>query len=350
MSTTNYFMKHIVILCLGLISLFTAAQDIHFSQMQYSPLNLNPALAGVNHGLQAIANYRTQWSSVANPFQTFGASFDMRAKEKPGKKGFLAGGINFFHDVAGTAKVATTNFNLNVAYHIYAGENSTIGLGMQTGLGQRSIGNTAGTWGNQFDGIQFNPLIPNGEFVDRPAFIHFDAGAGIVYNFKRKERYMSGNDEFSFTAGISAFHLNRPNYSFIQTANERLSIRYAAFAMARIGKMNSNYAFTPALYYNRQGGHQEILAGTYLRVKVSESSHYTGYIDEMAVSFGAFYRVQDALVAKFLFEFAGYSFGFSYDINLSKLTRASNGRGGMEFFLRYTLGNIFQPNSQMRFK
>src|SRR5690606_40982666 len=58
------------------------AQDIHFSQMGYSPLTLNPALAGANYDLQVNVNYRNQWNSVAVPFQTIGASVDTRLDRK----------------------------------------------------------------------------------------------------------------------------------------------------------------------------------------------------------------------------------------------------------------------------
>ena len=51
-------------------------------------MNLNPALAGAHFDMQALVNYKTQWKSVAAPFKTIGASFDMRFNKKKGKKGF----------------------------------------------------------------------------------------------------------------------------------------------------------------------------------------------------------------------------------------------------------------------
>ena len=69
----------IKVLIVGLSALnFVSAQDIHFSQMGYSPLTLNPALAGANYDLQVNANYRSQWNSVAEPFQTVAVSADTR--------------------------------------------------------------------------------------------------------------------------------------------------------------------------------------------------------------------------------------------------------------------------------
>lgn len=73
------------------------AQDVHFSNMEQSPLTLNPALAGANHDIQAIINYRTQWNTVGAPFQTIAASADMRLNSnKRSKNGHLAVGLNLF--------------------------------------------------------------------------------------------------------------------------------------------------------------------------------------------------------------------------------------------------------------
>src|SRR5688500_6785188 len=77
------------------------AQDVHFSQFWMTPLLQNPGLAGANYDLQAILNYKDQWSSVASPYKTFDLSFDMKFNQKKPKKGFLAGGINVFSDKAG---------------------------------------------------------------------------------------------------------------------------------------------------------------------------------------------------------------------------------------------------------
>ncbi len=43
--------------------------------------------------------------------------------------------------------------------------------------------------------------------------------------------------------------------------------------------------------------------------------------------------MKDALIAVAKFEWAGYSVGFSYDINLSQLRTVSSTRGGFEISL-----------------
>src|SRR5690554_6833712 len=94
----------------GLVLIFLAlnsplnlkAQDVHFSQMYYSPLTLNPALSGIDNPITAIVNFRTQWKSIATPYNTIGFSVDARLNEnKRDKKGIFAMGLNFFNDQSG---------------------------------------------------------------------------------------------------------------------------------------------------------------------------------------------------------------------------------------------------------
>lgn len=324
------------------------SQDIHFSQMRFSPLNLNPALAGAEQNFQAVVNYRDQWRNVASPFQTIGASIDWRFKEKRGGNGFLAGGLNLFNDQAGDVRMTTTNVNLSLAYHLFIDNKSSIGLAIQGGMGQRGINPAGGFWESQYVGTGFNSAIGSGENFESSNSTHLDAGAGLVYHYKKNERYMRGNDQFKLTAGIGAFHLNRPSSSFLAGGADDLAIRFSGFVNVDYGIRNSNFSLVPALYYNRQGPHQEILGGTYVRVIVKEGSKVTGFIQELATSFGAFYRFGDAFIAKFMLEYSSYAMGIAYDFNVSSLTEASRGRGGVEFFLRYVLPNPFGSTSRTR--
>lgn len=55
----------------------SAQQDIHFSQFYASPLQLNPATAGMFEGdIRVNCLYRTQWPSITAPFTTMAAAID----------------------------------------------------------------------------------------------------------------------------------------------------------------------------------------------------------------------------------------------------------------------------------
>lgn len=332
-------MKRILILVCALLSMNSVlSQDVHFSQMSYSPLTLNPGLTGANHDLQAIVNYRTQWNSVAEPFQTMAASFDMRVNpNKRGKKGHLALGLNFFNDRAGAARVTTNNVNLNVAYHVLLSDGHTFGGGAYVGWAQRSFNPAAGKWGSQYDGMAYNGNLSSGESFNSASFHMFDAGAGIVYTFSAEEMYMSANNSTKVNAGFGVYHLNRPSFSFINQTDEKMYMRFSGFVNGAFGIGNSNLIVEPGVYYHQQGKAREILFGTYARYILQEGSRRTTNLERTSFALGAFYRNQDALIIKALFQWSGLEIGAAYDVNLSSLTAASRARGGIEFFVRWVM-------------
>jgi len=318
----------------------TFAQDIHFSQMEFSPLTLNPALAGANSPMQGIVNYRSQWSSVATPYKTIAASLDARFNEnKRNKAGIIAGGLNFFNDQSGDLQVNTTNVNVNLAYHLILDQTSTLGLGIYTGFGQRSINPNGGRWGSQYDGMTYDGMIDPGETFNSASFSYLDAGTGLLYAYRRNKGYMTQNDQLAVNAGFAMYHLNRPKYSFINATNEKLYFRYSAFVNAEIGIQNTRGSVLPGVYFQQQGPAMELMYGLYYKYILSEGSRFTGFTRPMSLSLGIFNRFRDAMAAKIMFEFDQYSAGFAYDINVSSLSTVSNSKGGFELFLRFNMSD-----------
>lgn len=337
-------MKKINILALCILSIVgtkqVIAQDVHFSHFEYSPLTLNPALAGANSPMQAVVNYRNQWSSIAKPYSTIAASFDMRFTQKDrNKAGFLVGGVNFFNDQAGDVKISANNVNLHLGYHLMMDENNSLGLAIYSGYGQRAMREPEGAWGSQYVGGSYDPNAASGEVFNNQSFGYFDAGTGLVYSYNSNGGYMNQNIGKKVNAGFAVYHLNRPNYSFVEKGNERLYMRFSAFVNAEIGIANSRGVIMPGVYFQRQKSAMEIYFGSYYKYIFHEGSRATGFTRPFSFAIGLFGRIKDAMVAKAMLEYDQFAIGFGYDINVSSLTEASRARGGMEFFLRFNMND-----------
>src|SRR3954471_16873049 len=133
--------KHIInsLLAFAFLNHVATAQDIHFSQFAETPSSINPALAGVTYNTRIIANYKSQWSSVANKYETMGLSFDQTIKHKKLKSSYFAFAVNVFKDVAGDAKLSTLNPNLGVAYIQRVSKKMKMSGGLQSGLFYRTL-------------------------------------------------------------------------------------------------------------------------------------------------------------------------------------------------------------------
>ncbi|HET6990711.1 MAG TPA: PorP/SprF family type IX secretion system membrane protein, partial [Bacteroidia bacterium] len=333
-------------LCVVVLLTATAlfGQDIHFSQFYMSPLTINPGMAGAQYDMQAILNYKNQWQSVTHPYKTFGASFDTRLNKNKSSAGYFAAGINFFSDKAGTINMGTTQGSLSLAYHAKLNGYNTFGGGLQAGFAQRSVSYSSIEWGNQYDGTAYNPALNSGEPLTAASFTHMDFGVGIVFNHDNTSgmKNVTNNHDEKLTFGLSVMHINQPKYSFYGTADDKLYMKIVAHGSAILSLPNSNVAFAPGFMYAHQGKYQEIYAGTLLRFLIGQDSKYTGFKQGSAFSIGGYFRAKDAIAATMLLEYSNYAFGFSYDVNISKLKTSTSARGGVEVTLRYVSPNPFQ--------
>ncbi len=351
-----------LLLLFNSIFLMSSGQDIHFTQFNESPLTLNPASTAATVDMRAILNYRTQWKSVTVPYQTYGASFEFKArlmqwaKVDPGHrtgyfskaKNNLAFGFNFFRDKAGDAAMGTTQANLSVATHLAVSPNSSIGLGIQGGIVQRSINYAQVRWDNQYNGTSYNAALPSGETNIPSNFIYGDYSAGIQWNYGKGEMYIAANNEMKANLGLAVYHVSQPNQSFVGD-KDKLFTKFAFHGGLVYGIQNSNVLLAPSFMYLRQGPQQELNIGSMVKYKLHENTKYTGFKQASVVSIGAFFRAKDAVALVAQMEINKFAIGFSYDVNLSGLKTVSSGRGGFEVTLRFFSPNpyLFQAKSRI---
>lgn len=327
-------MKRLLLLIL-LFSSSLRAQDIHFSQFFMSPLNQNPALAGVSASSEAIMNYRSQWRSITVPYQTYAFQAHSRFGGRK-QKNFLAGGVQLYYDQSGDGLLRTTVVNLSLAAHVSISKFQKLGLGLQGGVGQRRIDFGNLQWGSQYTETGFNANMASGEILGNPSFIHPDFSAGALWSFDNNSGRIKvqGNNFSKGHVGLSMFHFNRPDYSFNNTG-ERLMIRWVFHGNFLFSLPNSKIALNPGWMAYKQGPNREILMGGMVRYDVISESKYSGVFENVGVYLGSYYRWKDAIIVSSMVELGSWGIGLSYDANLSNLRPASNGRGGFELSLRF---------------
>lgn len=325
---------------IGIVNCVPAlAQDIHFSQFDETPLQLNPANTAVHHDVRIITNYKNQWQSVGSPYKTFALSGEVKLLKK--KKQNLGLGIDFFNDKAGDAQMGTTQANLSLSGIIPLNLKSLISGGLMCGFAQRSMSTSKLTWGNQYDGMAYNANLPTGETSSVNNYTYLDLGAGVQYSYGTDEMYISANNARKVNIGVSVFHPNQPAYSFYGNKSENLHMKLVFHGDAAIGIKNTNLILKPSYIVFLQGATKEITPGMTFQYILQESSKYTGNKKPAAVSLGGYYRANDAFIALAKFEYANYAIGFSYDINLSKLKTVTSSRGGFEISLRFIAPGAF---------
>lgn len=312
--------------CLSL----SAQQDKHSSMFYANPISINPGATGFFSGdIQAFMGYKDQWKSISqSPYKTVSASVEGRLLEDKLNGGFMGVGINFYNDVAGESKLTTNVYNFNLNYAVQIADDQKLALGVQPGILQRHFGSQNLSWDEQWNGSTFDTGLQSGELITSDKNTQFDINAGLYYSAK-----FHGNN--SLNIGVSASHLLKPSFSIINT--DDLHQKYTFHAGGDIVNNGGRMVINPNVLFFMQGPNREIAFGSDFRYLLKESSKHTGYYDQSSISVGGYLRVKDAFYTTLFLNLSKFSLGVSYDINISGLSVASQGRGGMELLLRYRL-------------
>ncbi len=301
------------------------AQDIHFSQADLSPINLNPSLTGkFDLDYRLHLNERTQWRSITAPYRTFSSSFDAALRKFP-VPGFFGAGIVFNTDKAGDGDFGTNQVKLALAYH-YKFKNDTnllISCGFDFAYNQHSVNYSELYFGNQYNGYTYDPNILSGETFPSDNMHYFDGSFGISSNYIIKK--------IPVEAGIAFHHLNKPKQSFFDQTAVNLDRKFDLH-LGAVFLINEKTSFLPTVFWFRQGKFNELNFGGLFQRKLNSIAFRSIYL-------GGWFRMKDAGIACFAFDYQNFRVGISYDINISTLKVASSGRGGLELSLRYIFGN-----------
>ncbi|MFT3886000.1 MAG: PorP/SprF family type IX secretion system membrane protein [Flavobacteriales bacterium] len=311
------------------------AQDIHFSQFFNTPYAQSPANTGLfdgDHRLGAV--YRQQWRSVTLPYTTFGLGGDMAHFAKVDGLGL---GAWFYGDKTGDSRLSTFQFTLGVSWTQRFGthKEQSLTLGVQGGLTSLTIDYSALRFDAQYNGFYFDPSLSSNEQFTRDARTHPDLHAGLIYRYapSRRER---------IEAGFALFNLTTPDIAFFNAAPSALDQR-AMFHVTTQFPVSGKVDVLPMARYMAQGTFRELdLGGTARYILLDR------YGVVQAVQAGLFWRAADAGYLYAGLEYADWTLGVSYDINLSRLEPASRNRGGIEV----TAVRVFRkkPVVPVRFK
>lgn len=326
-------------------SLFAQGDPI-FTQYQATPLELNPANAGLFEGsFRGIVNYRRQWENIGTVFQTIGASGDFRVAQDVFKDDLFSVGINVLQDKAGVGEATNLNANLNISYtkilDRYA--NHYFSVGFMTGFAQKSLGVSNLRWNNQWTDDGFNTDLPSGEGSIDDSKTHLDIGGGINYFFSNTDESVKG------FVGASMFHITRPSVSFMGV-EEKLYSKFIYNAGVEFRLRSSMISFFPNAIVATQGPNSMIMLGGDMKFYLSEGTKMTGFLKESTLAFGIYHRWGDSFSPMLKLGAGGFQLGVSYDITIRSLTRVNRGFGGPEFSLIYRTGYKSGTRSASRTK
>ncbi|MGJ8661074.1 MAG: PorP/SprF family type IX secretion system membrane protein [Bacteroidota bacterium] len=315
-------LKLSIVLVLSCFIFKANAQDPVFSQYFLVPETLNPGFSGFEDAAYFGIIHRTQWPSLDLRVNTEYAFYNTWIEN--------LGGIGFslINQHENNTNYNHLQANINFAYHVKLANDWYFRPGIEVGFGQKSfnfknlvLGDQININSGSINPISADPFATNGN--NKIMFVDFTAG--FVFD---KRNYRNDTDLW---LGASIKHLNKPNISFAENGNAPLDIFYSIHANYKFPYFDYNDMLL-SLNYMQQGAYNRLDLGTNVQLeklmlgltavtnpaKNDANSH-------LVTSINAFIGL----------EIENLRFGFSYDINTTKIGRTD---GVFELSLTYLTG------------
>ena len=318
-------MIKIIVIILLICSTTLKGQDIHFSQFNDLPLNLNPALSGNMDGtFRAGTIYRNQWNSIGVPFESTALFSDFKIYPKFLNGEVIGLGLQLLNDRSGSGGLVENVLSFTGSYHHFlnAKKDQLLTAGISLGAFQKSIDLSKLNFENQFvyQTANFGNISSNETFANN-SITRPDIGIGISWTWF----HLYGHQ---VTAGISAAHINLPNQSFY--GNEDILAPKINFHTRAIYSLNTNIDIDPSIILIRQNGNTNFIIGADLLYKMGRKT-----IEKIDLKLSVYGRLGDAMSFIAGMNHNNWSINIGYDLNLSSLAPASGTKGAFEISISY---------------
>ncbi len=337
---------YLVVYCLFVYQ-FNFAQDFHLSQIDKTIAMINPSLTGNYEGFEKLSfQHRNQWVGSGTQFTTsYGMAEFTFGKNKQITKSFLGLGLFYTNDVGGDSKLSLKSSGVNLSGNLPINKKNWISAGIQSSIVNRSADFSNLLFYSQWNGTQLDPSINSGESNIYPAYLYFDAGAGICYNYRDKSNNTIGGKMLDFQIGASFSHLNRANISFSSFSNDNLYIKSCFHTNFKFA-INDRSVIEISVAQFLQGPHRETNAGVFYKAVLRESSRYTNLNSTKYFTIGSYSRFTGVLTPYCGIDFGPFKLGVSYDVEFGKISRAYRQSAEVSLSYHITKKSIFSSRSR----
>ncbi|MCC7232368.1 MAG: type IX secretion system membrane protein PorP/SprF [Bacteroidia bacterium] len=302
-----YILRRLMLIVLLAASSDAFCQDPEFTQFYANPLYLNPAFAGTARCPRVSINYRDQWPALTGTFVTYSASSDQHVEALGGGLGLLV-----LNDNAGEGTIKTTNISGMYSYQLNVTREFSVKFGLQGSYFQKSVDWDKLTFGDMID-PRYGYIYETQEVRPNTNKSFWDFSAGILG--------YSNN----IYGGVAVNHLTEPEEYYITAApGSKLPMKITAHIGAVLpiaGNRDGTTYISPNFLYQKQRDFEQYNIGL--------------YVAKAPLVGGLWYRGSDSFIALIGLQQGMFKFGYSYDITVSKLAKASAGSHELSVGLQF---------------
>jgi len=339
-----------------LVLLFSSsanAQDPAFSQFYAAPLFLNPAMAGGYDYMQVSLNSRMNLNQNLYFYSLNQGSFiypikleNQKSSQKYFKNGYVGGvGLTVYNEIIGNDnKIKAGGASATASYFTQLSMSHFLAFGLQLGVIQKTVSLRDMSWGSQYDpDLGYNSsLAPSVSITDeRTIFPTANFGLTWYHNLSDFNPYVK--TKFRIFSGFAMSNVNKPDESFIEGHLSELPVLLKFHGGLSI-PVSSNFEILPNYLVLNQAGQTQVNLGGYLAYYLSGNSSKDAKFYQ--IQLGNWYRLGDSYILSLGVEMQNYSFGISYDMNVSPYNFKGKGVRTVEISLSFRTSR--EPAQQKR--
>lgn len=308
-------MKRFFIYLVALLSYYGLhCQDVQLSQYYNVPAYLNPSMVGMGaENVKILSHSRFQWTGLdAKSFTTY------LGMEKMWEEKNSSFGVLFSQDNQGGLSMTTSEVHLQYAYNVYINDHERLSFGIDAGIANRKLGNDL-IFPDEYTSNGFTGSGSVDE-LQGLSILYPDFGAGAIFYSKH------------FWIGASAFHLNRPNQSFLGD-NAPLPMRFDFHAgykfdlsETKFNKLHTDKmdrSIYPVFSYKAQGNSDQLELGLYGKYDIFIAGFlYRGIPSK---KYDNYFRNHESLIFVAGIKHHNIHINYSYDAVISKLSGYARG-------------------------
>jgi type IX secretion system PorP/SprF family membrane protein len=299
------------------------AQSYHFSQFFSTPLLTNPANTGLIDGSYRLAsNFRAQGLSGGSPYLTGYVSADISPFKSKLTDGHTAGiGLYVMNDQSLNGALKGNSLGLSAAYTVGldAKKVHSLGLGFQGTYHQRELDFNKLSFDTQWGGTGYDPSLPVGEDLQYFRRNYFDINTGLLYRAR--------GEKSSFFGGVSAYNILRHEDNLL-VDEYKMPTRFVVQAGAQFIAGSTGTVYFSSTFMQQAKASVTTLGAAYgIRLNEGEQNN---------IRFGAWYRLNDALIPYVGYYNRGFQLGLTYDYTTSQKKTGAEIRNGFELTLMFT--------------
>jgi len=272
------------------------SQDVIYSQFYANPIYLNPAIAGSKLSSRLTLNYRNQWPTVSQGYNSMSVSFDQPIEKISGAVGVIVNG-----DVAAGGIYNTFSANGIYSYRLEVSSKILVNAAIQVGYLQHRL-----DWSKLIFEDQANQVVPSQLNVGK-----LDFSAGLL----------AGYNELVYL-GVAVNHLTQPDMSYYEGTTNRMDMRYTVHSGVMInvregsnGRESGSLSISPNIIYVQQGNFRQLNLGVYANTYPLIAGLWLRHSFENP----------DAAILLVGFQQRNYKVEYSFDYTLSRLNIGTGG-------------------------